>query len=152
RHEAFLPCYGLAEATLLVSGNPAGRRPTVASVDSAALGRGDVVEPVAPSTAARLVSSGRPADCHVVAIVAPSTGQPCADGRVGEIWFPGSSVAQGYWNRTEETRAAMGARLAGHDDRTFLRTGDLGFLRDGELFVTGRIKDLIILRGRNIYP
>jgi amino acid adenylation domain-containing protein len=152
RHEAFLPCYGLAEATLFVSGTPAGRRPTVASVDSAALGRGDVVDPVTPSTAARLVSSGRPAECHVVAIVDPSTGQPCTDGRVGEIWFSGSSVAQGYWNHTEETREAMGARLAGHDDRTFLRTGDLGFLRDGELFVTGRLKDLIILRGRNIYP
>jgi amino acid adenylation domain-containing protein len=152
RPEAFLPCYGMAEATLLVSGNPTGRRPTVVSVDAAALGRGEATDPNASGPAARLVSSGRPVEGHVVAIVDPSTGHPCDDGRVGEVWFAGPSAAQGYWNRPEETLESMGARLAGHEGRAFLRTGDLGFLRGGELFVTGRIKDLIILRGRNIYP
>ncbi len=74
------------------------------------------------------------------------------DGRVGEIWVAGPSVAPGYWDRPEESRRIMGASLPGHDERAFLRSGDLGFLRDGELFVTGRIKDLIIVRGRNVYP
>src|SRR5262249_37411921 len=99
RPEAFLPCYGLAEATLRVSGNPPGRRPTVLSVGAAALWRGEVVETVGEASAARQVSSGRPAEGHVVAIVDPANEQPCPVGRVGEIWFAGPSVAQGYWGR-----------------------------------------------------
>jgi amino acid adenylation domain-containing protein len=152
RPEAFLPCYGLAEATLLVSGNPTGSRPVVLSLDAEALGRGEVGETGAVGSIARLVSSGRPTEDHTVTIVDPATEQPCPDNRVGEIWVAGPSVAQGYWNRPEESRLCMGARLPGHGNRAFLRTGDLGFLHGGELFVTGRIKDLIILRGRNIYP
>jgi 3-oxoacyl-(acyl-carrier-protein) synthase/acyl carrier protein len=141
----------MAEATLLVSGNPTGRRPIVLPVDAEALGRGKVAEAGAvPST--RLVSCGRPAEGHLVAIVAPAIEEPCAEDRVGEIWFSGPSAAQGYWGRPEESRHFMDARLAGQDERRFLRTGDLGFLHDGELFITGRIKDMIILRGRNIYP
>ncbi len=76
----------------------------------------------------------------------------CPENRVGEIWVSGPSISPGYWNRPEESREVIGARLNGEGDRSFLRTGDLGFLRDDELFVTGRIKDMIILRGRNIYP
>jgi amino acid adenylation domain-containing protein len=152
RHEAFLPCYGLAEATLLVSVNPSGRAPVVLAADAASLGRGEVAGAVPSHPTTRLVSSGHAAEGHTVAIVDPVTGLECREDRVGEIWVSGPSVASGYWNRPEESREVLGARLNGGDDRSFLRTGDLGFLRGGELFVTGRIKDIIILRGRNIYP
>ena len=152
RSEALLPCYGMAETTLLVSGNPTGRRPIVLPVDVGALGRGEVCEAVAAATSGRLVSCGRPAEGHVVEIVDPATEEPCHNRRVGEIWFAGPSAAQGYWGRPEESLRSMNAHLNGHEGRPFLRTGDLGFLHDGELFVTGRIKDMIILRGRNIYP
>ncbi|MGP0067607.1 MAG: amino acid adenylation domain-containing protein [Isosphaeraceae bacterium] len=152
RREAFLPCYGLAEATLLVSANPSGRPPVVLSADAEALARGEVAEAAASRPCRRLVGSGRAAEGHVVAIVDPTTGHRCPEDRVGEIWVSGPSIAQGYWNRPEESREVLGARLMGEGDRSFLRTGDLGFLREGELFVTGRIKDLIILRGRNVYP
>jgi hypothetical protein len=94
-----------------------------------------------------------------VVVVDPETGLPCAPDRVGEIWVAGPSVAQGHWNRPEETertfRGILADGLAGGlagSEGPFLRTGDLGFLRGTELFVTGRIKDLIILRGRNLYP
>src|SRR5262249_30272779 len=132
RPEAFLPCYGLAEATLLVSGSPTDRPPVVLSVDTEALGRGEATAPAASGSPARLVGSGRPVEGHLVAIVDPATGLRCPDGRVGEIWFSGPSVARGYWNRPEDSREVMDACLAGHEGRSFLRTGDLGFLRDGE--------------------
>src|SRR5205085_10585556 len=76
----------------------------------------------------------------------------CSPGEIGEIWVAGPSVAQGYWNRQDETTKTFGARLPDRLEGPFLRTGDVGFLRDGELFLTGRIKDLIIIRGRNLYP
>jgi amino acid adenylation domain-containing protein len=150
RREAFLPCYGLAEATLLVSGGPAGQPPAVLSVDTQGLGRGEIVEATRASVSKPLAGSGKVADGHRVMIVDPETGLQCAEDRVGEIWVSGPSVAQGYWGRTEQAEDALRAGLLG--DLTFLRTGDLGFLKDGVLFVTGRLKDMIILRGRNIYP
>ncbi len=152
RPDAFLPCYGLAEATLLVTVHRSGHPPVVLSADAESLGRGQVAEAVAGRASTRLVSSGHAAPGHVVAIVDPATGRQCTGDGVGEIWVSGPSVAQGYWNRPEESREVMSARLNGQSDRSFLRTGDLGLLRDGELFVTGRIKDMIILRGRNVYP
>jgi amino acid adenylation domain-containing protein len=152
RPEAFLPCYGMAEATLLVSGNPTGCRPIVLTVDAEALGLGKVAEAGAAAPGSHLVSCGRPAEGHVVVIVDPATERPCPEDRVGEIWFAGPSAARGYWGRPEESQRSMDACLAGLDGGPFLRTGDLGFLHDAELFVTGRIKDMIILLGRNIYP
>jgi amino acid adenylation domain-containing protein len=152
RREAFLPCYGLAEATLLVAANPSGRSPVVFSADAESLGRGEVKEAVVTRASRRLVSSGRAALGHVVAIVEPTTSRPCSPNHVGEIWVSGPSVAQGYWNRPEKSRELMAARLDCDEDRSFLRTGDLGFVRAGELFVTGRVKDMMILRGANIYP
>jgi amino acid adenylation domain-containing protein len=152
RPEAFLPCYGLAEATLLVSVCPSARAPVVVSVDAESLGRSEVLLAAGSRSATRLVSSGRAAPGYTVAIVDPVTVRFCPEDRVGEIWVSGPSIAQGYWDRPEESREVMGARLIGEDDHSFLRTGDLGFLRDGELFVTGRIKDMMILRGRNVYP
>ncbi len=150
RREAFLPCYGLAESTLLVSGGPAGQAPAVLSVDAESLGRGEIVEPTRASKRKQLAGSGKVADGHRVMIVDPETGVRCAPDRVGEIWVSGPSVAQGYWGRIEETEEALRAGLVG--DQKSLRTGDLGFLKDGVLFVTGRLKDMIILRGRNVYP
>ncbi|MGH7636190.1 MAG: aminotransferase class I/II-fold pyridoxal phosphate-dependent enzyme, partial [Gemmatimonadaceae bacterium] len=109
---------------------------------------------VGPATAGdrwRLVSSGCPATRQTVCIVDPDTLVPCDDRRVGEIWVSGDSVASAYWNKPEDSQHTFGARIP-DDDRGYLRTGDLGFLDDGQLFVTGRLKDLIILGGRNYYP
>jgi len=145
--ESFHPCYGLAEATLLVAASGA-RLPRRMEVDAAELERNRV----SPADGGReLVSCGAAAGGQWVEIVDPESLQPCAPGRVGEIWVSGPSVARGYWEREEPTRQIFQARLAGGSP-PFLRTGDLGFFHGGELFVTGRIKDLIILRGRNHYP
>ena len=152
RREAFLPCYGLAEATLLVSGNKAGSPPVTLSVDPSALAQGEIAEPPPGSPGKPLAGSGTPAPSQVVVIADPKTRTPCLDNQVGEIWISGPSVAKGYWKRAEETKEAFGARLAGHEAAQFLATGDLGFLSKGVLFVTGRLKDMIILHGQNIYP
>ena len=157
RAAATYPCYGLAEATLMVSGGSPAEPPRVESFRSAALERG-LAEPAEPGEpgARPLAGCGRPLGDQAVVIVSPETAEPLPSGRIGEIWIAGPSVARGYWARLEETAEIFGARLAGSKGRAegpaFLRTGDLGFLREGELYVTGRIKDLIILRGRNFYP
>ncbi len=147
---ALTPCYGLAEATLLVSGKPAATAPVIAAFDDAALAAHEARAPAgdADSGGCRLVSSGRVAAGTTVLIVGAESTEPLPDGRIGEICISGDGVTRGYWNA--EARAAE--LFFERDGRTFLRTGDLGFLREGELFVTGRIKDLIILRGRNHYP
>ena len=150
RREAFFPCYGLAEATLFVSGGPWGQGPSGLDVSRSALEE----KRVGPATAGdrwRLVSSGSPAARQTVRIVDPNTLVPCDDRRVGEIWVSGESVASAYWNKPNDSQHTFGARIP-DDDREYLRTGDLGFLDDGQLFVTGRLKDLIILGGRNYYP
>ena len=151
RREAFLPCYGLAEATLLVSGNPSGNPPVVLSLDADALGRGKVALSTQRGQGRRLASSGRVAAGHRVVVVDPATRVPCAYDRIGEIWVSGPSVASGYWGQPRETEELLCATLS-LGEGPFLRTGDLGFLHDGELFVTGRLKDMIIVRGRNVYP
>jgi len=151
RREAFYPCYGLAEATLFVSGGAADRAPRISNVDER-----------------HLVSCGHAWGEQRIAVVDPEAGVELAPGRTGEIWIAGPSVARGYWRNPEATQRDFRARLAkpapspwgegwGEGDRInpegpFLRTGDLGALRDDELYVTGRIKDLVILRGRNHYP
>ena len=99
----------------------------------------------------RFVGCGAPVSDHTVVIVDPETGTEVTEGEVGEILIQGPSVTQGYWNRPEETEQVFGAEVPGREGK-FLRTGDLGFFRDGELFVTGRVKDVIIIRGRNHYP
>jgi len=150
RAEAFLPCYGLAEATLIVSGAAAGVPTPRLRVDRAALMRNAVAAPgTGPDV--ELVPCGSGAPDQRIVIVDPATGRPCRDGRVGEIWVAGPSVAGGYWRRPEETEWVFGARIAGEDAR-YLRTGDLGFQQDGRLVVTGRRKDLVIVRGQNHYP
>jgi acyl-CoA synthetase (AMP-forming)/AMP-acid ligase II len=148
-----LPCYGLAEATLIVSGASKAFPPVVQSVQSAALshGRALMAEASEPDTQT-LVSCGLTLGNQRVMIVNPDTSAPCGPGEVGEIWVSGPSVANGYWNRPEETAATFQACLAWTSDGRYLRTGDLGFIAYGELFVTGRRKDLIIVEGRNHYP
>ena len=153
RREAFYPCYGLAEATLMVTGADRERAPRSISVDRGALECDGVAVDASESPRARsIVSCGRPGEGHRVLIADPATGMPQQSGHVGEIWVSGLSVASGYWERPDETRASFGASPAGSAEDGFLRTGDLGFVLDGELFVTGRIKELVIVGGRNHYP
>jgi acyl-CoA synthetase (AMP-forming)/AMP-acid ligase II len=144
---AFYPAYGLAEATLKVTGGPRDRGATVLTVDAAALARHEV----APSGAGvPLVASGEPYLDTRVEIV-DEHGARCAPDHVGEIWVRSPAVAAGYLGRPDETELTFRARLDGENE-TYLRTGDLGFLSGGQLFVTGRIKDLIIVHGKNHYP
>ena len=184
---AFAPCglpphtvchgYGLAEATLIVSGGRADRAPVFLDVRTDALehdyvrpagaaeaaadasGTPDAAAPadgspfpVASTDTQRLVGAGLPGDDARVVIADPVTLGACGAGEVGEIWVSSPSVAQGYWQRPEATAETFGAHLSGTGDGPFLRTGDLGFMRAGEVFVTGRWKDLIIIRGSNYYP
>jgi amino acid adenylation domain-containing protein len=153
RREAFYPCYGLAEGTLIVSGGDTAAQPVIHTLDAGELSRNRAVrvEPSAPGARSH-VGCGRTLPDQDIAIVEPESLTPCAPGAVGEIWVSGPSVARGYWNKPEETERTFHARLPG-DSRRYLRTGDLGLLmEDGELLVTGRLKDLIIIRGRNHYP
>jgi len=148
-----LPCYGLAEATLFVTGGPRGEGAQTLPVDPGELERNRIAPLPADDPDARtLVACGCTWLDQQVAIVDPDTRAPCPSDTIGEIWISGPSVAAGYWNRPGETTRTFGARLCGDDGRTFLRTGDLGFLRDGRLYVTGRLSDLIIVMGRNHYP
>ncbi|MGF1512796.1 MAG: AMP-binding protein [Elainellaceae cyanobacterium] len=153
RQEAFYPCYGMAETTLIVSGSCKHDFPVLQSVHKEQL-RGNKIAFVSQddTNAQPIVSSGVPLGDLQVVIAHPETAAQCEQGQVGEIWVAGASIAQGYWNRTERTRETFRACLADTGEGPFLRTGDLGFLDAQNLFVTGRIKDLIIIRGRNHYP
>lgn len=152
RPDVILPCYGLAEGTLLVSGGPAERAAHLVAADRRSLESGELRAPDGDRVSSvTLVASGEPVVEQVVKIVDPDTGAVCDDGQVGEIWVAGESVARGYWNRPDATAATFHARLPGLH-LSFLRTGDLGVLVDGQLVVTGRLKDLVILEGRNYYP
>ena len=152
RREAFYPCYGLAEATLIVAGGFKQSPPVMQSFQVEGLEKHEVIEiePGAEGSRELVGSGGNLLDQQIV-IANPDTCEPYGDNHVGEIWVSGPSIAGGYWKRDELNEEVFQARLS--DGRgPFLRTGDLGFLRDGELFVTGRLKDLIILRGVNHYP
>jgi 8-amino-7-oxononanoate synthase len=151
RRDVIMPCYGLAEGTLMVSGGPPQRMPYSISADRRDLGSGMIRAPGEAGDAVQLVASGEPVAEQKVVIADPDTGARCVDGQIGEIWVAGPSVARGYWNRPLETTATFDARLHGFA-KSFLRTGDLGALVDGQLVVTGRLKDLVILDGRNYYP
>ncbi|MEV8594615.1 fatty acyl-AMP ligase [Streptomyces sp. NPDC052012] len=150
RPEALTPCYGLAEATLLVSGaaEPAPVRPRPA--DPAALEAHRLLDAPGDAPHRPLVACGPPAAGTEIRIVDPDTGTELPDGRIGEIWVRGAGVAPGYWRRPAETSETFDARLGGLGGH--LRTGDLGTVRDGLLHVTGRIKDMIVIAGRNLYP
>ncbi|ASS74680.1 hypothetical protein CIG75_06640 [Tumebacillus algifaecis] len=153
RKEAFYPCYGLAEATLFVTGGLKKEAPITLAFDGDALEKNKVCPTTQVTDTTRvLVGCGSPDRTDQrVQIVHPETFTPCQEDEVGEIWVGGLSTALGYWNADDKTAETFGARLA-NGEGPFLRTGDLGFLVEGELFVTGRLKDLIIIRGRNHYP
>ncbi len=149
---ALFPVFGLAEVTLKAPG-PQGRGLVTLSVDREALKEDRVVPlPLGDANAAEVVSCGESEEDYPLAIVEPESRVPLPEGRVGEVWVCGPSVAQGYWRKPELSEETFRARLSGDDSRQWLRTGDLGFVRDGLLYITGRRKDLIIIGGQNHYP
>jgi acyl-CoA synthetase (AMP-forming)/AMP-acid ligase II len=153
RPRFFYPCYGLAEATLIVSGGLLNDEPILCRTELAELERNRAVPVSKPQRNARtLVGCGHAVAGTRIVIVDPESLTACGEDSIGEIWVSGPSIAVGYWNRSEETAHTFNAYLGDTREGPFLRTGDLGFLKDGELFVTGRLKDLIIIDGRNLYP
>ncbi|NMG06755.1 non-ribosomal peptide synthetase [Brasilonema sp. UFV-L1] len=150
---AFYPCYGMAEATLMVSGGSKTALPDIKTVEKSALSRNQIVwTSINSEDTQTFVSCGQSIPQQQVVIVNPETLTRCSSDEVGEIWVSGPSVGQGYWNSPEQTEQTFHAYLKDTGAGPFLRTGDLGFLHNGELFITGRAKDLIIIRGRNLYP
>ena len=154
KSQYFYPCYGMAEATLMISGGNIKDEPVYLNVQSEFLKDNQIVEAEKDSkNYQELVGCGHVWQDMEVKIVDPKSCLECGDNQVGEIWVSGSSIAQGYWQEAEKVIATFQAKLANTtDERNFLRTGDRGFLRAGELFITGRIKDVIIIWGRNHYP
>lgn len=151
---AFVPCYGLAEATLFISGKSnSDATPKTLLLDQESLANGLARPAGSERSATAVVSCGTVASGHVMAVVDPETWQRLPPGEVGELWFKGPSVAQGYLNQTEASNEVFNAFIAGDpQDGPYLRTGDLGFVLEEELYITGRIKDVIIFAGRNLYP
>jgi len=149
----FYPCYGMAETTLMVSGGSVKDEPIYCTVQAHALEQNLIVEASENTQNVRhLVGCGRSWLDTKIVIADPELLTLCSSNQVGEIWVSGLSVTQGYWRQPEQTEQTFLAQLRDTGDGPFLRTGDLGFLRNGELFITGRAKDLIIIRGRNFYP
>ncbi|TCJ95026.1 fatty acyl-AMP ligase [Nocardia alba] len=149
--QSVFPCYGLAEATLLVSASGKGRGPRLLDADIDALADRRYVAGTADQ-GHTLVGSGVVLPGESLRIVDPETGEPCPPDRAGEIWVAGDHVAQGYRGLPELSAATFQARIADDAERAYLRTGDLGLIVDDELYVVGRLKDMIIIRGRNYYP
>jgi acyl-CoA synthetase (AMP-forming)/AMP-acid ligase II len=158
RWKSFYPVYGLAESTLVVTSGRRSYEPVFLDADASALcgGRIEEASPAEqgfrPARRVSLVSSGPPAHGTRVLIVNPDTCRRCAPHEIGEIWLVSPSITKGYWRRQEETSQTFGARLDDDGSGPYLRTGDLGVLIDGELFVAGRLKDLLIVRGFKHYP
>lgn len=153
---AFFPAYGLAEATLVVSANPRETPPHHCNIHMGELERGRIVALAdnadKPEPRVSLVSCGQAvADTRIV-IADPETHELCPPNQVGEVWVSGPGVARGYWRRPDESREAFHAYLSDTGAGPFLRTGDLGFVHNTELYLVGRLKDLIILEGRNHHP
>ena len=152
RRRAFYPCYGMAESTLMITGSRRSVEPVIASFELKQLEENRAVAADRSEETITLVSSGGNSPQQKLAIANPETGARCIDGEIGEIWAKSPSVAQGYWQRPELSANSFNGVLSDPQESGWLRTGDLGFVQQGELFVTGRLKDLIIIRGRNYYP
>jgi amino acid adenylation domain-containing protein len=151
--DAFYPCYGLAEATLMVTGSRPHGGALAVSVEADHLTKNEVILSPTPSrTSQILISSGTVLPEQEIAIVSPTSGDLIPPAQIGEILVSGNSVAAGYWSAPEETKSTFHASVFGCAGKRFLRTGDLGFLQGDHLFVTGRLKDLIVIRGVNHYP
>lgn len=153
---AFYPTYGLAEATLMVSANPRSVPPRLCTIRASELERGRVV--AVPQTAdgtgphVSVVSCGRAVPGTRIVIADPETHELCRPDQIGEVWISSPGVARGYWRRPDESHETFHAYLSGTDTGPFLRTGDLGFMRDAELHLVGRLKDLMVIDGRNHHP
>lgn len=153
RNESWFPCYGMAEATLMISGGCVNSSPVVISIDSRELAANKAVEVAGTSEeTTRLVGCGHTWLGTSARIVDPNTLLPCEDGIVGEIWVAGPSVASGYWQQPELSSQNFQVTQPSSQSQGYLRTGDLGFIKGEEIFVTGRRKDVIIISGQNIYP
>ncbi len=155
QEQAFYPCYGLAEATLIVSGRRKRNGAVILSVNKDALAQNQVAEIKGAGNTREtsdLIGCGQKLLDQAIVIAHPQTFVELGPDQIGEVWVSGASIAQGYWRRPEETAQTFQANLADSGAGPFLRTGDLGFIHEGELFITGRSKDLIIIRGRNHYP
>lgn len=151
RREAFYPCYGMAETTLFITGGRRSEPPIIKYIEAKQLEENRVIEVTPEHPHSRpIVGCGQPNLGDEVIIVNPQTLTACTENEVGEIWVKGSGIGLGYWNQPEETEQMFRGFLG--EKGPFLRTGDLGFLQDGELFITGRIKEMMILWGRNRYP
>ncbi|MBU0993490.1 MAG: fatty acyl-AMP ligase [Proteobacteria bacterium] len=154
RPQAFMPTYGMAESVLFVSGlKSLSQPPKVLTLNPADLER-HTVSVLADNEPSghKVVSCGKPGANHQVIAIDPVTLTPCNANQVGELWVKGPSVPSGYWGLPEESSVTFDGRLAGTNEGPFLRNGDLGFVADGETYLTGRLKDLIIIAGRNHYP
>jgi amino acid adenylation domain-containing protein len=153
RNTSFYPCFGMAESTLIVSGGDGPARPRTLTIDRKSLEQDKVIlATIDDENSMAMVNCGKSIIDQRIVIVNPNTLKECATDEVGEVWVTGPSVAQGYWGLEEETKNHFQAHVANTGDGPFLRTGDLGFLHEGELFITGRLKDLIIIHGSNHYP
>lgn len=151
RREAFAPCYGLAEATLMVAGGPKGRLPVVKNLTKSGLEENKaIILPTKSKDSQEVVSCGQNIGGQTIKIVDVEKQSPCLSNQIGEIWVSGPSVANGYWSNPSETSSTFGVRLSQEKD-SFLRTGDLGFMHEGELYITGRLKNVIIIKGKNHY-
>lgn len=150
---AFLTCYGLAESCLMVAGANASRGPIMNAFNTHELGQGQAIMTNDSKSGRTLVGGGKPRPYQQLAIVNPTTSIRQDDHCIGEIWVQGDSIAQGYWQNPEKTQESFAASIAGEDPSIhYLRTGDLGFIAKGELYITARLKDCIIINGRNIFP
>lgn len=148
---AFYPCYGMAEATLMIAGGDRQKLPKFKHLDKAALAQNKVAIANKPgSDTTTFVSAGYPWLDGKIAIVDPDSLEQYPPDRIGEIWYSGSSVGKGYWQLLEPTRQTFQASL--NDGNSYLRTGDLGFIHDGELYITGRLNDVLVFWGLNHYP
>lgn len=152
--DRFQAAYGLAESTLMVVTTPRSSAPNVIKVDLRKLEQGIAQETnrEEPNEYRWAVCSGVKNDSHEIAVIEPGTGKPCADGQVGEVWLSGPCIAKGYFRNPEKTTETFKNRVQGRQPASFLRTGDLGFMKGDELYITGRSKDLIIVNGANYYP
>ncbi|WP_144638562.1 fatty acyl-AMP ligase [Bordetella genomosp. 13] len=153
RREAMFPCYGMAEATLLVTGGGQASRPVLRTISKQGLALDRCAAPLGDGDRYDVVGCGAAVPGAGVAVVDPDSRVALPEGSVGEIWVCGPHIPLEYWNRPSASRETFHARLRGDaSGQRYLRTGDLGYLNGGELYVTGRLKDMLVVRGRNLYP
>lgn len=152
RPETMFPCYGLAEGTLIVSGGFKRKKPSTLILRREALQENRIEETSEEAEDTQvLVGCGKALLNRKIRIVDPQTLNECSSGAIGEIWLQGANIAEGYWNRPKENEEIFRAFLGNGEEGPYFRTGDLGFLKDGELYVTGRLKDMVIVSGQNHY-